>query len=182
MVRRASVAVSAVGLLLFAAYGLAHLRAPTRPRYVPTRAAGDVHRTYAWQRCDRRGERCQRIRGATGAHYRPTKRDIGHTLRLLIMVRTGKRSETLLSRPTLVVRPAKPVNRSLPTISGLTRQGMTLTARPGTWRHAVRYTYRWEDCDASGRHCSAISNATAKTHKLRASDVGHTIRVVVTGH
>jgi hypothetical protein len=80
-----------------------------------------------------------------------------------------------------------PQNTSAPTISGTATDGQTLTASPGTWTGgnpgAWTYVYNWQDCDSSGYNCSTVltTNASAtSTYKLSSSDVGHTIRVVVT--
>ena len=78
--------------------------------------------------------------------------------------------------------PPAPVNTSLPTISGTTKQGQTLTESHGTWTNGpiMGYMYRWLDCDSAGNNCAAISGATNQTYTLTSSDVGHTIRVAET--
>jgi len=74
--------------------------------------------------------------------------------------------------------PPPPSNVTLPTVSGTTTQGHTLTESHGTWTNSpTSYTYQWQDCDSSGNSCSAISGATSQTYTLTAADVGHTIRV-----
>ena len=64
-----------------------------------------------------------------------------------------------------------------PSISGELISGQTLTANPGSWTGAaaLKYTYQWEDCNASGESCSTIPGATAATHLLAASETGHTL-------
>jgi sugar lactone lactonase YvrE len=70
-----------------------------------------------------------------------------------------------------------------PAITGTSTVGQTLTASTGTWNNdPVLYTYQWEDCDATGANCTAISGATSSSYATAASDIGHTIRVVVTAH
>jgi hypothetical protein len=79
---------------------------------------------------------------------------------------------------TFQAPPDVPVNRIVPSISGATTQGQTLTASDGSWSNdPTSYTYQWEDCDSSGSSCSAIAGATSQTHTLTASDIGHLIRV-----
>ncbi len=74
--------------------------------------------------------------------------------------------------------PDAPVDRSAPSISGSASQGQTLTESHGAWSNGpTAYTYQWEDCDASGQSCAAISAATGQTYTLTAADAGHTIRV-----
>jgi hypothetical protein len=75
-----------------------------------------------------------------------------------------------------------PQNTSPPTISGTATQGQTLTASPGTWtgNPSPTFTYQWQQCDAGGNNCLPIAGAAAQTYTLTASDVGHTIRAMVT--
>jgi CHAP domain len=74
--------------------------------------------------------------------------------------------------------PDPPAGTSLPTISGNTSVGQTLTESHGSWtNNPTAYAYQWEDCDAAGQSCSAISGATSQTYTLTATDSGDTIRV-----
>ena len=77
---------------------------------------------------------------------------------------------------------AKPVNTSLPTISGTAEQQQVLTADPGAWSGTgpFSYEYQWRRCDSAGSNCSNIKEATATTYAVAAADVGHTLRVRVT--
>ncbi|SDJ53670.1 serine protease [Arthrobacter cupressi] len=64
----------------------------------------------------------------------------------------------------------------MPTISGTTKVGYTLTAVPGTWSPApVTLSYQWY------RSGTPITAATATSYKLTASDAGKPITVRVTG-
>jgi hypothetical protein len=77
--------------------------------------------------------------------------------------------------------PAAPVNSALPAISGQTIQGSALTTSDGTWSNSpTSYTYQWQDCNTSGAACTNISGATSSTYTLAGSDVGDTLRAVVT--
>ncbi|HXB66315.1 MAG TPA: hypothetical protein VNV42_15715, partial [Solirubrobacteraceae bacterium] len=42
------------------------------------------------------------------------------------------------------------------------------------------YAYQWEDCNTAGEACANISGATSPKHTLSSTDVGHTLRVLVT--
>lgn len=75
---------------------------------------------------------------------------------------------------------ASPGNLTAPSVSGELTDGKTLTAAPGTWQGANSYAYRWQTCDSSGGSCADIAGATGQTHGLGSSDVGTTLRVVVT--
>lgn len=53
----------------------------------------------------------------------------------------------------------------------------------GTWQHAIRFTYQWEDCTAASPPvCTAIAGATTQTYTLQDSDVGDTIVFQVTAY
>lgn len=151
------------------------LRAPARYR-------GHRIRRYRWERCNRAGRGCRSVRGATHRTYRVKRTDVGHTFRVQLTVSTGNGTLTVTTGQTPVIAPPAPVNLTLPTIGGTAQQGDTLTSDPGTWTNAVSFTYQWEDCDVNGANCTPILNATGTTYLLGASDVGHTIRLVVTAY
>jgi hypothetical protein len=75
-----------------------------------------------------------------------------------------------------------PSNSSLPTISGSTVVGQTLTASSGSWSGSPSptFSYQWLRCDSSGGGCGAISGETGSGYVVASADVGHTIRVAVT--
>lgn len=75
-----------------------------------------------------------------------------------------------------------PVNTALPSISGTTTEGELLTASTGTWERVASYSYAWERCNTSGESCSAISEATSAIYGAVGADVGHQLRVIVTGY
>jgi hypothetical protein len=71
-----------------------------------------------------------------------------------------------------------PANTAPPTVSGIAKQDRTLTERRGSWTNApIVYSYQWEDCNRDGSGCIPIFGAAGQTYRLRASDVGHTIRI-----
>jgi chitodextrinase len=86
------------------------------------------------------------------------------------------------SPPVVVTTPSAPSNTSLPTISGNTTAGQTLTADPGQWSGTtpITYTFQWRSCDQSGGNCGNITGATSQTYVLGQGNVGTTLRVVVT--
>jgi hypothetical protein len=82
---------------------------------------------------------------------------------------------------TATAPPAAPGNSSAPAISGSAAVGSTLSTSDGSWSGSpTSFAYQWRDCDATGGACTDIPGATANTYVVTASDVGHTIRVVVT--
>ena len=76
---------------------------------------------------------------------------------------------------------AAPKNKTLPTISGSAEVGQTLVANHGTWSGGpTSFHYAWARCDASGAACLGISGSGGRIYTITASDVGHTLRVMVT--
>ena len=74
-----------------------------------------------------------------------------------------------------------PSNAALPAISGTATQGQTLTVSNGSWSGSPSgYSYQWRNCDSSGNNCTNVSGATGSSYQLTGSDVGDTVRVVVT--
>jgi len=82
----------------------------------------------------------------------------------------------------VAVADVAPVNDVAPSVSGSTRPAQTLTADPGTWSGTapITYGYQWRRCDDSGASCADIMGATAATYLTADSDLGGTLRVVVT--
>jgi hypothetical protein len=74
-----------------------------------------------------------------------------------------------------------PNNTTLPTISGLARNGQMLTATQGSWSGApATYQYSWQRCDSNGGVCGTIGGATTTSYVLGNADLGHKVRVQVT--
>ncbi len=146
--------------------------------------------TYQWQDCSALGSGCTNIAGADTNAHKLTASDVRHTIRIEVTATNEGGSTPATSAPTAKVEepkeeppppPPAPVSRTLPTISGTTTEGDTLTATAGTWEHnPTAYEYQWQDCNSSGEACTDITGATSSTHKLTAGDVAHTLRVVVT--
>ncbi len=139
---------------------------------------------YQWEDCKASGEGCSEIAGATSSNYKLAAGDVGHTLRVLVTATNAGGSGKATSEATELVKaetPGAPANTVLPKVSGTAEEGHTLTATKGSWTGSpTSYAYQWEDCNTSGQACSEISGATSSNYKLTASDVGHTVRVVVT--
>jgi hypothetical protein len=87
-----------------------------------------------------------------------------------------------LTRSAGATAAAAPTNITPPTISGTAQAGQTLKADPGTWSGStpIDYSYQWRRCGSSGGNCSNISKATDNIYTLTSSDVGRTLRVLVT--
>ena len=87
---------------------------------------------------------------------------------------------------TLSGRPfdPRPLDRSLPTVTGPPKVGGLMYASSGRWIGASRFTYRWKLCNARGVGCELVGKAKRPRNKpnaylVGASDVGRTMRVTV---
>jgi hypothetical protein len=139
--------------------------------------------SYRWERCDAAGDRknCVAISGATAANYTVQKADVNHKLHLVVTARNADGSDTADSQATGVVNDTSaPKSSVAPTVAGSAVVGSTLTANNGTWTGATDFDYQWQSCNAVGNTCTDITGATAKTYTVRTTDLGNTLRVVVT--
>lgn len=74
-----------------------------------------------------------------------------------------------------------PANSTVPTISGTTTFGETLTSTTGTWSNTpTSYSYQWSRSATSGGSYTNISGATSSTYRLVAADVGQYLKSTVT--
>jgi hypothetical protein len=78
--------------------------------------------------------------------------------------------------------PQPPSPSQYPAITGVARDGETLTASDGEWFGAqpISYSYAWGRCDRDFERCALIAGATARTYALSSSDVGWRFFVRVT--
>lgn len=81
------------------------------------------------------------------------------------------------------VVPEAPANFTSPTISGTPNDGLELNGGNGSWEGypLPSFSYQWQRCNAQGAECSDIAEATGSAYRLTGSDVGSTIRLLVTG-
>ena len=90
---------------------------------------------------------------------------------------------TRLGSVTIEPYPAGPPLLSTPpTIVGAPVAGQVLAAVPGTWEGGkpLAFTYQWRSCDAAGANCVPITGATDESYRPVSTDVGHSLKVVVT--
>jgi hypothetical protein len=132
---------------------------------------------YQWRRCDASGAACADVAGATGPGYAVTAADAGRALRVRVTATNVVGASSATSAATAAVPGAPPVNSVAPSISGVARDGETLTAAAGTWSGAPRYDHQWQRC---GTVCADVVGADGATYVLGAADVGATMRVRVT--
>ena len=57
-----------------------------------------------------------------------------------------------------------------------------MTTTNATWAGSgpIEYTYQWQRCNASGAACANIVGAAAQSYRITSSEVGGTVRVLVT--
>ncbi len=138
---------------------------------------------YQWQRCDTAGANCVDIPGETGSTYTLTPADVGRTIRVLVTaVNDAGSSSPATSTPSGTVAQLAPSNLTLPQLSGVDRDGQTLTTTLGGWNGTapLAYDLQWQRCDALGASCADIAGATAWSYVLTGADVDMTVRSVVT--
>ena len=149
-----------------------------------TWAGSPTSYAYLWEDCNTAGESCSGIAKATKSSYRLLAGDVGHTVRVVVTATNagGSTPATSAHTATVAAEPVTPpANTALPTIGGSAREGQSLSASTGTWSGSpTSYAYQWEDCSTAGESCANIGGATGSGYLLVASDVGHTLRVVVT--
>ncbi len=140
---------------------------------------------YLWADCDAAGASCTVIAGASASRYTLIARDVGHTIRSVVVATNasgnGLGASNATSAVSAPVQQTPPPSASAsPTISGSAVQGQTLKASTGTWSGSpTGYAYAWEACDSSGANCTS-TGANSSSYVLGSGDVNHTIRVAVT--
>jgi alpha-tubulin suppressor-like RCC1 family protein len=77
---------------------------------------------------------------------------------------------------------AAPASTSSPSISGTAEAGHTLTTSDGSWsgKEPITFSYQWQSCNSSGAECLNIPGASEHSYSLGSSEVGATLRVIVT--
>lgn len=108
----------------------------------------------------------------------------GATLVVLALTLVAALAASAGSGQAAPVRAARaPINDVRPSITGVPREGETLSGNPGKWHGStpITFTGEWKRCNATGGGCSTIGGTTnLQTYRLTQEDVGHTIRVMVT--
>jgi hypothetical protein len=145
--------------------------------------AGSATASYSfqWQRCNREGQDCRNISGATSSRYVVAAADVGYRLRIVVQAANSAGSGNPAHSAATAVVTGRPRNTSRPTISGSAVVGQTLSAGTGSWAGSTtaRFSYQWQRCDQQGRACGNISGATSNRYGIAGRDVGSRLRVVV---
>ncbi len=137
---------------------------------------------YQWLQCNSKGEACKEISGATGATLGLISTLVGSTVRVVVTATNAGGSTEATSPATGLISALLPNNTELPAISGLLKDGQSLSAAVGSWigTEPISYAYQWLQCNSKGEACKEISGATGATLGLISTLVGSTVRVVVT--
>ncbi len=143
---------------------------------------GAITYNYQWERCNENGESCSAISSATASTYTLTESDVASTLRILVTATNERGSTTAPSAATPVIGRATLTNVVAPLITGTDEIAQAVTADRGMWsgEGALAYSYKWERCNEKGESCSTITGATEASYTPSSTDVGKTLRVVVT--
>jgi len=131
---------------------------------------GSVGFTYQWLRNG------VAIGSATAPTLTLTSADLGAVIAVAVTgSAAGYAPVTITSDPTAAVG-SPTVSSAIPTVTGSTVVGRTLTAQAGTWGPApVSLSYRWN------RDGTRIHGANRSQYELTDRDAGHTLTVTVTG-
>jgi hypothetical protein len=137
---------------------------------------------YQWQRCASDGRSCGDITGATSQTYSVGSADVGHALRVTVTASNADGHASATSAATDPVNGANgPSNSVRPAVSGSAVIGGSLTVSNGTWSPTpTSFSRQWQRCDSDGSSCINISGATGQSYGVRADDVGHRLRALVT--
>ena len=84
---------------------------------------------------------------------------------------------TTHNAPTLISPPLLTTPTQLQPADPLSIQPGSWSAPPGAG--TITYTYQWQDCDTQANNCQAIPGAQNTTYTPTASDIGHTMRALV---
>ncbi len=84
---------------------------------------------------------------------------------------------TTHNAPTVTSPPLLTAPTQLQPADGLSIQPGSWSAPPGAG--TIAYSYQWQDCDTQANNCQAIPGAQNTTYIPTASDIGHTIRAIV---
>lgn len=140
--------------------------------------------SYQWRRCNDvvTTTTCAAISGAVSNTYVITQNDSGKYLRVSVTALDVNGGTTVLTAPSTIVL-SRPLNTTLPRLTGTASFGNVLTTTTGTWTipNSGIYTYKWLRCSSLVESaCSYIPGAISASYGISASDVGTYIRSEVT--
>jgi hypothetical protein len=112
-----------------------------------------------------------------------TVRDGEHTLKVTLSD-AAQNASVVYDAP--ITTHNAPINTAPPSIgsTGQLRAGSTVSAQHGEWSSpsgtgTIAYGYQWQDCESQGNSCEAIPGAEGSSYSAATSDVGHTLRALI---
>jgi len=133
--------------------------------------------TYQWQTSSNGILWTNVADSSTASTFIPTFAQANLQIRVTISAVNAVDTATVTSNVVSGFLP--PEATAIPTISGTTTVGQTLTATSGTWpQTSSGYVYQWQR-STDGVSWSSISSATSSTYVLVSGDAGYVIRVQV---
>jgi hypothetical protein len=138
--------------------------------------------SYQWRRCASDGTACGSIVGATSKTYTVATADVSRTLRVVVTASNADGKTAATSEPTDVIdAKGGPANIVKPAVSGDAVVGQELKVSTGTWTpKPTSYGYQWQRCSTTGTGCLNVVGATGATYGVRAADIDHRMRALVT--
>ena len=133
---------------------------------------------HIWLRCNSAGTGCAQI--STNLVYTLTPADVDRRLKFRVRGTALSGDYRELDAVTGVIDAISPTVDTVPTISGTTTDGQTLSTTTGTWDGTPtigNYSYQWQRCTPA---CSNIAGATSATYVLKSADYNNRVRVRVT--
>lgn len=124
---------------------------------------------------------------ATSHHSRVTRRRAIHRHRR--RATTKKQTKTLIASKIDVAKASSlttrqntspPSDYAPPAVVGHAVQGQTVDGASGNWTGSPSYAYKWLVCNSAGASCTTLAGVTGGLIVLNASEVSHTIKVMVT--
>jgi hypothetical protein len=143
---------------------------------------GTIAYAYQWYRCDAFGAHCNSIHGATRPTYTQVAADVTRTIGLTVKATdTTGTTAAYSSLAGVVVPPAAFAATAQPSLGGTPAVGQQLKVSGGTFTQTPGgATYAWLRCNANGRLCAPIANATADSYVVASDDAGHALVALVT--
>ena len=137
---------------------------------------------FQWYRCNAAGAACVSVHGATSPSFQLGDRDVGQTVGLAVHATDSSGTAAAYSSLIGPIAPRRPLLEATaqPVVAGAPVRGKTVQVTTGTWSPVpTNLSYRWERCNANGRSCAAIANATGTSYAITGADVGHSLLAVV---
>ena len=111
---------------------------------------------------------------------------MGQRLRATVTAKNSVGSTSATSAASDVVAAAgvAPQNTARPSLSGISKEGQTLTVCCGSWSgtQPITLAFRWVRCGPNGAApCDPIAGATQQSYTLTIADIGRTVQAFVDG-